>query len=231
MEKEKVNRIREANDILFGESEGRFYIFYGDRSCRVSDYPYEPCLYIKGTDGTMVTIHNSFTVDTLCRMAESGEKITLVSGNEYDIDGIFTLIRKALELAMESVDVSYLEGHCFMDYMKTRGAVSPETAVNPADFGLKNAPMYSFLHSKKVGQTPEGFFYLREKKKCEEGEENLPNRNDDFFTTAEITEAEYRQIDLEYPDKISADRATAEIFRNKYVDGHPVIMEGWNKLP
>ncbi len=57
-----------------------------------------------------------------------------------------------------------------------------------------------------------------------------PNRNDDFFTTAEISAEEYRQIEMEYPAELSADRETAEEFRNKYVDGHPVLLEGWNKL-
>ena len=57
-----------------------------------------------------------------------------------------------------------------------------------------------------------------------------PNRNDDFFTTAEITEAEFQQIEKEYPGEIIADRDTAEEFRNKYVDGHPVLLEGWNRL-
>ena len=57
-----------------------------------------------------------------------------------------------------------------------------------------------------------------------------PNRNDDYFTTAEISEAEYWQIDREYPKEIIADRKTAECFREKYVNGHPVILEGWNRL-
>ena len=57
-----------------------------------------------------------------------------------------------------------------------------------------------------------------------------PNRNDDYFTTTEISKNEYDKISEEYPDEISADRETAERFRNKYVDGHPVILEGWNKL-
>lgn len=57
-----------------------------------------------------------------------------------------------------------------------------------------------------------------------------PNRNDDYFTTSEISELEYDKINEEYPKAISADRETAELFRQKYVDGHPVILEGWNKL-
>lgn len=27
-----------------------------------------------------------------------------------------------------------------------------------------------------------------------------------------------------------ANREKAEVFRNKYVDGHPVILEGWDRL-
>lgn len=57
-----------------------------------------------------------------------------------------------------------------------------------------------------------------------------PNRNDDFFTTTEISEREFLQIGNEYPREIQADRETAEIFRKKYIEGHKVLLEGWNKL-
>ena len=57
-----------------------------------------------------------------------------------------------------------------------------------------------------------------------------PNRNDDYFTTIEISEKEFLQIGSEYPQELSADRETAEVFRNKYIDGHTVLLEGWNKL-
>lgn len=57
-----------------------------------------------------------------------------------------------------------------------------------------------------------------------------PSRNDDYFTTSEISKSEYDAICAQYPKEIVADRETAERFRSKYVDGHPVILEGWNKL-
>ena len=57
-----------------------------------------------------------------------------------------------------------------------------------------------------------------------------PNRNDDYFTTTEISEKEFLQIGGEYPQQIVADRETAEVFREKYIDGHRVLLEGWNKL-
>ena len=52
----------------------------------------------------------------------------------------------------------------------------------------------------------------------------------DFFTTTEISEREFLQIGSEYPREIQADRETAEIFREKYIEGHKVLLEGWNKL-
>ncbi len=57
-----------------------------------------------------------------------------------------------------------------------------------------------------------------------------PNRNDDYFTTAEISRAEFEQIAAEYPKELIADRDTAQAFRDKYVEGRRVLLEGWNKL-
>ena len=55
-------------------------------------------------------------------------------------------------------------------------------------------------------------------------------RNSDYFTTSEISESEYNEINKKYPKEIIANREKAEVFRNKYVDGHPVILEGWDRL-
>ena len=57
-----------------------------------------------------------------------------------------------------------------------------------------------------------------------------PNGNDDFFTTSEISESEFNEINKSYPEEICANREQAEEFRNRYVDGHPVLLEGWSRL-
>ena len=57
-----------------------------------------------------------------------------------------------------------------------------------------------------------------------------PSRNDDFITYAEITQEEYDRINAEYPDRIDATRETAAIFRLKYVEGHRVLLQGWNVI-
>ncbi|MBQ6222252.1 MAG: hypothetical protein IJJ44_06550 [Solobacterium sp.] len=55
-----------------------------------------------------------------------------------------------------------------------------------------------------------------------------PSRNDDYLTYAEITQEEFEKIVREYPRQISAERETAEQFRQEYIDGHVVLKEGWN---
>ena len=57
-----------------------------------------------------------------------------------------------------------------------------------------------------------------------------PDRNSDYITTTEISESEFDEINKKYPKEIVANREKAEVFRNRYVDGHPVILEGWDRL-
>ena len=57
-----------------------------------------------------------------------------------------------------------------------------------------------------------------------------PDRNSDYITTTEISESEFDEINKKYPKEIIANREKAEVFRNRYVDGHPVILEGWGRL-
>ena len=57
-----------------------------------------------------------------------------------------------------------------------------------------------------------------------------PDRNSDYFTTAEISESEFDEINKKYPKEIVANREKAEVFRSRYVDGHTVILEGRDRL-
>ena len=57
-----------------------------------------------------------------------------------------------------------------------------------------------------------------------------PDRNSDYFTTAEIGEDEFDEIEREYPEEIVANRKEAEAFRIRFVNGHPVLLEGWDRL-
>ena len=57
-----------------------------------------------------------------------------------------------------------------------------------------------------------------------------PDRNSDYITTSEISESEFDEINRKYPKEIVANREKAEVFCNRYVNGHPVILEGWDRL-
>ena len=57
-----------------------------------------------------------------------------------------------------------------------------------------------------------------------------PDRNSDYITTSEISESEFDEINKKYPKEIIANREKAEVFRNRYVDDHPAILEGWDRL-
>ena len=58
-----------------------------------------------------------------------------------------------------------------------------------------------------------------------------PLKDDDYFYTTAITEEEFLQIHREYPGKFDADQERSMPFKEKYIDGHPLILEGWNLLP
>lgn len=57
-----------------------------------------------------------------------------------------------------------------------------------------------------------------------------PDRNSDYFTTSEISEEEFNEIKKKYPKEICANRDQAEVFRQKYVNGHLVLLEGMDRL-
>lgn len=161
MKRELLETIFQDGDFLLGKCEEQYYLFYGEQSCQLFDHLYEPCLYINAAQGNSITIHNSFTLDELCRAAKTNGTIRMITGDEYDMQGICMLLRKALTLSKESVDVGYLEGCCFMDYLEECGATSEESAVPLTDSGIDNPNvMNPFLHSKKVKRTNDARYYL-----------------------------------------------------------------------
>lgn len=55
-----------------------------------------------------------------------------------------------------------------------------------------------------------------------------PSRNDDYFTIARVTEQEYDEMVRIYAPLGSQSNPTAEQFRDKYVEHHPQVYEGWH---
>lgn len=57
-----------------------------------------------------------------------------------------------------------------------------------------------------------------------------PNRNDDFYTVTEISNTEYQEILTKAPTIIEnrcASSETAQLFFNRFINGRPVLYEGW----
>ncbi|MBO4494544.1 MAG: hypothetical protein J5752_01655 [Clostridiales bacterium] len=266
MEEPERYIIYQDDKITFEKAGREYALSFNGNTYLLRSIIYEPSINIKGPE-KILTVHNSFTMETLVSAIENNGSMHMISGNDYDVTGVFALILKAIELERTDIDLSVVEEYRFLDLLKERGADSFEKALSPADFGLKNCKMTSFIHSKKIGWTVDGRFYIEnmedappkvEKAPDPETMERFsrvisnqvrfgygfrtidgrkqffawhgyPNRNDDYFTTAEITEEEFRKIGKEYPFEITADRETAEVFRSKYVDGHTVLMEAWNR--
>lgn len=55
-----------------------------------------------------------------------------------------------------------------------------------------------------------------------------PDRNDDYFTIALVSEQEYNEMKEVYAPMGSQSNPTAEDFRNKYVENHMQVYEGRN---
>ena len=264
-----IKRFYQDDEYILEKRDEKVFLIKGEYEYELSYQPYGSCLNIKTPDRKWWTIYQAFSVGELCHAARTNDTIRMITGETYDIRGVFKLIMKALELKLDQMDIGYIEARCFMDILAEKGAVSEETAFDLYSVGMVNPNIMSHLiHSKKVQNTPDGRHYLRkagaemygltsaEPAEKDPGEPDFrlisnqvrfgvgyierpsgkqyyswhgqPNRNDDYITYAEITEEEFAQINKEYPRRIDADRETAEVFRNKYVDGHKVISEGWN---
>ena len=117
IDREALVAIYQEGDLLLGEAEGKMYLFRGGDAYWLSDYPFEPCLYIKAFDGSMTVIHHALTVDELRRAARTNGSIAMITGDEYDVRGLCSLLLKAIDLPPAEVDIHYVEEHCFADYL------------------------------------------------------------------------------------------------------------------
>ena len=86
----------------------------------VSDYPYEPCLYLKKDGRLLSVIHNSFTVDNLIRVFSEG-------GSVHDVDRESTAYDEAaVKAAQENIEnETYPLASCF--YAVTRSDANENT--------------------------------------------------------------------------------------------------------
>ena len=156
-----ITPLYQEKTVLLADADGKLYFREGEKAYLLSSHPAEPCLFIHLKDGTCIAIHNSFTTSEIYTAAQNHGIIHMVTGNDYDIKGVCRLLREAVRLAREWIDIHYLEGCCFIEQLKEQGAVSPETAADLGALGLKNHKiMGTFIRLKRVGRTDNGMYYV-----------------------------------------------------------------------
>ena len=167
MEKESLKILYQDGDTIISETESGYYLHIGELVYELACHYYEPCLYIMGEGDNCVTIHDAFTVDHLSRLAESKGTLKMITNDEYDLQGICKLLCKAVSLMMNRVyvkfmNISYLEGCCFLDYLEECGAISKDTAVPLTNTQIKNPKVIeSFQHlNKRVNRTDDARYYV-----------------------------------------------------------------------
>ena len=142
--------------------DGSVFFTESGRSFRLSSHPYEPCLYMTGIpDGSQTVIHNAFEVSELTAAVSTGQMIRLITGDSYDGPGTCSLLGTAAELSPGEYDIDYIECRRFLDILMEAGAVSAETALDLAPYGLENHRiMDRMLHAKYAARTESGSYHL-----------------------------------------------------------------------
>ncbi len=159
-----ITPLYQEGEILLGDEDGTLYLYKGTEGFRISGHPYEPCIYLERKDGSLVTIHNAFTVEELRGLAETEGMIRMITGDEYDLKGVCELLLLSAELSQTDVDISYLEGRKILRRLEEAGAISSSSALDPDVFGKFNHHILDpFLHAKRIGKTEDGRYYIRKR--------------------------------------------------------------------
>lgn len=140
--------------------DGRAYFRTDGQRYRLSSHPYEPCTYLIDENEQQKTIHNAFEIGSALREFGSGRTLRAITGTVYDAAAFCRLLGQAAAYAGDEVDIDYLEAMQIVDAVRARGAVSKETARDPAELGLAGSKyLPRLLHAKKIRRTKDGRCY------------------------------------------------------------------------
>ncbi|MBQ2582061.1 MAG: hypothetical protein II574_10585 [Ruminococcus sp.] len=161
----KIRSLYRNDTLMLADDDGELYLIADNKQYHITSQPYEPCMYLRCGDESEITVHNAFTTDTLCRLADSHGKATAMSGNEHDLGSLCSLLLLAVGCKRTSVDFDYLESLTVIENLHRLGAVSPETAADAQALGLcRTNFLRPFVHSKKLFVTQDGKYYLNTNK-------------------------------------------------------------------
>ena len=148
---------------IIADIDQELYFHDGYRFYKLSSSPYEPCLYLdnKGTNWT--TIHYSFSVDMIRRMARDKVTYESVTGSVYDVKRVCRFMAYAANNCADT-EIGLVEGMIAIEDLKGLGAYSPETAIFIESVGLRTISE-SVMHSKKnkerIVETKDGRFFVK----------------------------------------------------------------------
>ncbi len=190
--------------LLLAVVGGEAWLVEGTERCRLSSHPYEPCIYIAPPSGETIVIHNAFSIPAELTALAANKAAVSITGRSWDGAGFCRLLLAAVHGGRTEYRIDEVE----------RAAAD----AMPHGFRvISNLVRFGCGWRLFFGQR-QRFAWIGDS-----------GRNGDYVTTAEISEAEYRQLEADYPDARDAGREEAEAFRKKYVEGRPVLLQGWNK--
>jgi hypothetical protein len=199
-----VRPVHMEEGLLLAIVDGNAWLAEGTERYRLSSHPYEPCTYIALPAGGTIVIHNAFSIPAELEALAAHKGIVSITGRSWDGAGFCRVLLAAVHGGRTEYRIDEVE----------------RTAAEAMPHGFR---VLSNLLRFGCGWR---IFFGRRQHFAWIGD---PRRNGDYVTTAEISEAEYLQIEASYPEARDAGREEGEAFRKRYVDGHPVLLQGWNK--
>ena len=152
---------------VLGQKDGEPYFVADGKMYSLSCHPYEPCTCIKNGGVLVAVIHNAFDPSAVLKAFAKGKTVDSISSKVYEAKEFCEMLAFAANNLYDT-DISYVEGAMAVERLKAMGAVTPETAVDVRELGVRKISD-RFSHSKKldgrVMYTEEGMVYVRIKKR------------------------------------------------------------------
>ena len=89
---------------VLGMEEGLPYLVIGGRKHMLTCHPYEPCLYITDDRGCKTALHNSFDPVSVLYAFRKGQKVTSITGREYDAKDFCRMVEYAADMVNAQID-------------------------------------------------------------------------------------------------------------------------------
>ena len=213
------------------------YIRINESRYELSSHPYEPCTYIKSQDGAVdIVMHGAFDFGIM--ISSSGEwdcpnhnPLSLCETLEAAI--LKDKVRKKQQIVNETGYKTACDIRKSISYRERNVMYEKNNGYSWSDIKDKKIKTIGYYWQAGIGVgTIDAhmiwFVYF-----------GSPNKNDTFFTIAEITEQEYFDLQKKYEEFLYDDvegipskQVASEIVKEiaEYVRNSKIIAEGWDLI-